>query len=133
MKNKSKARKVFDTIKKELENPATNIKSFKDFGEAFENIKRTTKDALEEYQPARFRIYPDGTRRRLQKKRIPTRFNAKKLKEKHFYLWHNIESAVYHDAILQTKLCNSENKKNQNIAYNAAFTAIVEMIKRGLL
>lgn len=100
------------------------IKSVKDFKTAFESIKHE---------------------RRLPKKRMPTRFNAKKLKERHGALWTSIAKQVEFDMLNQKQTLNS--KKNRywckvgdipldytyTVSENAAFTAIVEMIKRGLL
>lgn len=99
------------------------IKSVKDFQAAFESIKHE---------------------RRLPKKRMPTRFNAKKLKERHGVLWASIARQVEFDMLNQKQILNS--KKNNwckvgdiplrytnTVSENAAFTAIVEMIKRGLL
>lgn len=78
-------------------------------------------------------VQPGWNNPQPKKKRIPTRFNAKKLKEKHPELWEAIESAVHSDIEMQANILISEYRKNKNVAENAAFTAIVEMIKRGLL
>lgn len=72
-------------------------------------------------------------------------YNAKKLKEKHKDLWLAIGKAVALDITDQQSIVNSMKTKScqnvghipmifiENVAENAAFTAIVEMIKRGLL
>jgi len=78
-------------------------------------------------------------------KRIPTRFNAKKLKEKHNALWTSIARQVAFDMVNQKQIINSDRDRTccpighlslrftETVSENAAFTAIVEMIKRGLL
>lgn len=100
------------------------IKSVKDFQTAFESIKHEI---------------------RLPKKRIPTRFNAKKLKERHSVLWASIARQVESDMFDQKQILNSKKNRywckvgdiplhyTNTVSENAAFTAIVEMIKRGLL
>ena len=79
------------------------------------------------------------------KKRIPTRFNAKKLKEKHNALWTSIARQVALDMANQKQTINSDKARTccpigylslrytDTVSENAAFIALVEMIKRGLL
>lgn len=77
-----------------------------------------------------------------KKKRIPTCFNAKKLFEKHKELWNSIFKSVRFDIVEQIDCHNRQHFSCwqvppspilDNVANNAAFTAIVEMIKRELL
>lgn len=116
----------------EIKKPIKVIKKGYKFTKGFLKLKQEPvfdvefclgKNALKEYlKPAK-------------KKRIPRTFNAKKLQAKHTDLWNEIQSAVKNDICLQGTNRDEfiSDETIRAVSHNAAFTAIVEMIKRGLL
>lgn len=96
-------------------------------------------------RPIKGTVYPLIDQKILPPKRTPTRFNAKKLKERHGVLWASIARQVEFDMLNQKQILNSKKNRywckvgdiplhyTNTVSENAAFTAIVEMIKRGLL